>query len=245
MKKAVLAAVLSVFVSAPTLAQDTQDWGYIGAGAPHKWAALNPAYSTCKTGAEQSPVNIDRFAQVALPPITAAYNPSALEVANDGRTVQVNYEPGSGFSVDGKAYELVQIQFHTPSEHYIDGAPYPMEAHFIHTAQDGSLAVIGVMMKVGVPNPTIEGIWQNVPMAGKVKNVSGVSIDASNLMPEDKSYYTYRGSLTTPPCREGVQWYLLKDEIELSATQLKAFQAVYPVNARPIQDLGARTVSGN
>jgi len=220
-------------------------WGYVGGGAAHRWGDLSAEFEACKKGVQQSPVNISEFVQGQLPALNGNYQPSPLEVANNGHTVQVNYAPGSGFRAADKDFNLLQFHFHTPSEHYIDGAPYPMEAHFVHKADDGTLGVIGVMFKVGAHNPVIEGIWQNVPQAGSAKQVEGVEINASDLMPANKGYYKYDGSLTTPPCTEGVQWYVMQDTIELSAKQLTAFQSVFPVNARPIQDLGDRVVRGN
>ncbi len=223
----------------------TVDWGYTSGGGAYKWAELNSSYELCGSGAMQSPININQFVQEDLPALELTYSPVPLVVENNGHTVQVNYAPGSSFSIGGKAYALQQFHFHTPSEHYIDGAPYPMEAHFVHKAEDGSLAVVGVTMKVGAHNPVIEGIWQNVPQAGEIKSVNMVELSADDLMPEDKSYYSYDGSLTTPPCSEGVSWYVLKDPIEISEKQLTAFQAVFPVNARPVQALGDRSVKGN
>ena len=220
-------------------------WGYIGANAAHKWGDLSAQFEMCKKGVEQSPINIDKIVEAPLPPLSASYSSVPLAVENNGHTVQVNYTPGSGFRADDKNFNLMYFKFHTPSEHYVDGAPYPMEVQFFHKAADGSIGVVAVMLKVGAHNPVIEGIWQNVPQAGNVKQVSGVEVNAGDLMPADKSYYKYEGSLTTPPCSEGVKWHVMKEPIELSAAQLKAFQAVFAVNARPIQDLGERTVKGN
>jgi len=221
-------------------------WGYSGAGAAPYWGNLSAEYAACKDGQKQSPINIAKFLQEDVPNIESAYNPSPLSIVNNGHTVQVNYAPGSGFSVDDMRYELLQIHFHTPSEHYLDGAPYPMEAHFVHKAADGTLGVVGVMMKVGEHNHTIEAIWLNTPInAGGTKEVESVEINAADLMPASLDYYKYDGSLTTPPCSEGVRWHVMKDTIELSETQLKAFQALFPVNARPVQPLNDRVVTGD
>jgi len=241
MKKALLLSAFSVFFVSSAFAAD---WGYFGPGAAHKWGDLSEAYQVCKTGGQQSPINIDAYVQEALPPLALSYNPAPLVVGNNGKSVEVEQLDGT-FDAYGKAYKLDHLHFHTPSEHYIDGAPYPMEVHFVHKANDGALAVVGVMLKVGDHNPVIEGIWQNVPQVGESKNVEGVEINVADLLPVDKGYYAYDGSLTTPPCSEGVKWHVMKDPIELSADQLTAFQAVFPVNARPIQALGARKVSGN
>lgn len=220
-------------------------WGYTGTGSASNWGSLDETYHACKDGMKQSPVNINKFMQGQMPPLEISYKASPLAVANNGHTIQVNMEPGSTLSLDGKTYTLAQFHFHTPSEHYLDGAPYPMEAHFVHKAEDGSLAVIGVMMKLGAHNPVIEGIWQNAPTTEGAKATDMVQVTASDLMPEDRGYYSYEGSLTTPPCSEGVRWIVLKNPIELSEKQLGAFQALFPVNARPVQPLGERMVRGD
>lgn len=247
MKKALLVSVLSCFLISPALAEEhsSQSWGYIGSGAPHKWGELGAGFEVCKSGTEQSPVNIDRFMQEGVPALNMAYSAVPLVVANTGYTVQVNVAPGTGFRANDTNFNLLNFQFRTPSEHYVDGAPYPMEAQFFHKAADGAVSIVSVMFKVGAHNPLIEGIWQNVPQVGSSKDVSGVEINPSDLMPEDKSFFIYQGSLTAPPCTEGVTWYVMQEPIELSAQQLKAFQAVFPINARPIQDLGERTIKGN
>ena len=220
-------------------------WGYGAANGAHKWASLDAGFAACGSGEKQSPINIDKFLQEDLPDITPAYQDAPLSVVNNGHSVQVKYAKGSGFSADSIDYGLLQFDFHTPSEHYLDGAPYPMEAHFIHQNAQGGFGIIAVMMKIGAHNPTIEGIWQNVPAAGAVKDVEGVSVNAASLLPENLDYYRYEGSLTTPPCSEGVTWFVMKEPIELSENQLKAFQSVFPVNARPVQPLNDRVVTGD
>ncbi|MCB1721442.1 MAG: carbonic anhydrase family protein [Rhodospirillales bacterium] len=221
-------------------------WGYSGAGAAPYWGTLDGSYGLCASGQEQSPVNIAKFLQEDVPDIMPSYKPSSLEVVNNGHTIQVNYDAGSGFEADGVNYNLLQLHFHTPSEHYLDGAPYPMEMHLVHKAEDGTLGVIGVMMKIGEHNPVIEGVWQNAPIeAGGSKHIDSVEINAADLMPASLEYYKYDGSLTTPPCSEGVHWHVLKEPIELSEMQLKAFQALFPVNARPVQPLNDRVITGD
>jgi len=233
-------------VHAKSSAKPHAYWGYTGAGAAPYWGNLDAAYSACKDGAKQSPVNISKFLQEDLAPLEEAYSPSPLHVVNNGHTIQVNFKEGSGFTVAGVKYNLLQAHFHTPSEHYLDGAPYPMEVHFVHKANDGTLGVVGVMMKVGVHNPAVEGIWQNAPIqAGQEKIVDSVEINAADLLPASLDYYKYEGSLTTPPCSEGVQWHVLKLPIAISEKQLKAFQALFPVNARPVQSLNGRVVTGD
>ena len=251
MKKALLLSALVISMpfqssfAGPGHHHGYAQWGYTGAGAAHRWGDLSSGFEACKNGTAQSPVNIDAFMQGALPPLDVAYNAVSLDVANTGYTVQVNAQNGGGLNFQGKPFTLSHFDFHTPSEHYVDGAPYPMEAQFVHKAPDGSFGIVSVMFKVGAHNPVTEGIWQNVPRAGEVKAVEGVQISVADLLPATRGYFQYQGSLTTPPCSEGVQWFVMKEPITLSAKQLKAFQAVFPVNARPIQDLNGRVVKGD
>ena len=221
-------------------------WGYHGANGAAYWGALDDAYATCADGQEQSPINIAAYLEEDLPALVMDYQDTPLSVSNNGQTLKVSLSGGSTLESDGETYALDHMHFHTPSEHYLDGAPYPMAVHFVHKAADGGLAVVGVMMKLGAHNPVIEGVWQNAPIqAGGTKTVEDVKISAADLMPEAMDYYRYDGSLTTPPCSEGVKWHVLKEPIEVSEKQLKAFQALFPVNARPVQPLGERVVLGN
>ena len=150
--------------------------------------------------------------------------------------IQVNTAGSGALSVDGKSFDLLQFHFHTPSEHYIDGAPYPMEVHFVHKAADGTLGVVGVMFEVGAHNATIDKIWNGI--GGKI------SLSGSELLPNSLDYYKYDGSLTTPPCSEGVKWHVVKQPLSVSEKQLLAFQALFSVNARPVQPLNDRNVGG-
>lgn len=239
MKKLVLTAACAGFMVAPLLAQ-AADWGYAEQHRTAHWQD-----SACNEGKMQSPVNITEYAKAEMPPLELMYKSSPLMVMNSGHTVQAKYAPGSVLKVGGKSYGLLQFDFHTPSEHYISGTPYPMEMHLIHQAEDGELAIIAVMLKVGAQNPIIQGIWDNVPEDGLMRTVEDVEYNALGLLPESWSYYRYVGSLTMPPCAENVQWFVMKAPIEISEAQLKAFQNVYPLNARPVQPLNERTIFGN
>lgn len=219
-------------------------WSYIGMESAEHWGDLSEQYHACKAGMKQSPVNIDTYEGTELPALEFSYEATPLQVVNNGHTVQVNYAPGSQMTVDGKVYQLLQVHFHTPSEHYVDGMPYPMEAHFVHKAADGSLGVVGVMMKIGEANEEIAKIWANVPAAGHTANIETAHFDGTGLLPANHAYYSYSGSLTTPPCSEGVAWHVLKHSITISREQLTAFQNLYPVNARPVQPLHGRVVKG-
>lgn len=222
-------------------------WGYgTGAMGSDGWGDVSAEFTTCKTGTKQSPINISKFYQEDLPNIEPLYNEVPLSVVNNGRTLEFNYAPGSGFKIDGLGYRLQKFIFHTPSEHYMDGAPYPMELQFVHQADDGSWAIVAVMIKAGEHNKFIEALWQNAPAnTGGEKTIEDVKLSATDLMPSSLDYYRYDGSLTMPPCTEGVQWMVLKEPIEASEEQIKTFQKLFPTNARPVQPLGDRVVTGD
>ncbi|KST61924.1 carbonic anhydrase [Mastigocoleus testarum] len=217
-------------------------WGYIGEEGPGNWAKLSPEFSSCKSGRSQSPINIDSSAIGAdLPELEVNYGNSPLKVINNGHTIQVNYEPGSFLTVDGESYELVQFHFHHPSEHKIDNESFPMELHLVHQNHQGAFAVLGVLLKQGEENKTLESIWKAIPNTQRGKEISSdVTINATNLLPTDLNSYRYHGSLTTPPCSENVHWIVLQKPVEVSNLQVQTFAELFPMNARPVQSLNRR-----
>ncbi len=211
-------------------------WGYTGHEGPGNWAELSGAYETCGSGLNQSPVDIVRGSPATLDEIEFHYQPAALDVVNNGHTIQVNYAPGSYMIVGGKRYELLQFHFHTPSEHTVEGHSYALEAHFVHENQEGGLAVVGVLMESGGANHVLIPIWEYMPATAKASHqADSLHINAANLLPENKHYYFYNGSLTTPPCSEGVKWFVMEHATSLSQPQLKKFFSVIGANARPVQ----------
>ncbi|MFQ5468762.1 MAG: carbonic anhydrase family protein [Gammaproteobacteria bacterium] len=217
-------------------------WSYGGIGAPVYWGELRDEFSTCGEGSSQSPIDIS-FANVApLADIQAKYLNSDLHVVNNGHAIQVDIDNGSSIVVDGKWYELLQFHFHSPSEHTIGGKAYPMVAHLVHKAADGQLGVIGVMITIGKANALIEKIWANIPAHAGEKFDSDDQINTSGILPRDMSYFNYSGSLTTPPCTEGVNWMVLTAPITISQEQLDQFQALYTGTARPVQPLNGRNI---
>jgi len=219
-------------------------WGYEGEGAPANWEKLKPEFVLCGTGKSQSPIDIDKTYKTAVDPIGFAYKQTPLKIVNNGHAVQVNVEPGSTAMIDGAKYELVQFHFHAPSEHSVKGKLYDMEMHLVHKNESGDLAVAGVMMKKGQPNKIIQVLWDNLPAEVNKENVvSGISVDAASLLPKDRSAYHYYGSLTTPPCSEGVNWTVLKTPIEVSEEQVQKFRTLMGVeNNRPVLDVNKRFV---
>ncbi len=222
-------------------------WGYEGAAGPAHWGDLSNDFALCKSGKSQSPIDIDTASVQPgnLGPIEFHYQPlDGFEVVNNGHTFKVPVSNGSYAVIGGKRYELVQFHFHVPSEHTIDGKPADMVAHLVHKADDGQLAVVGVLMSEGAPNPALTPVWSHLPKHEGKASGSG-TVDLMAMMPADKSYYNYSGSLTTPPCSEGVNWNVLKSTASVSAEQVAAFTAVFPKSVRPTQPLNGRVVTLN
>jgi len=218
-------------------------WSYSGEGAPYLWGSLKKEFATCGTGKSQSPIDISSVTVSSLPAINVDYKDTPLDVVNNGHSIQVNYAEGSSITVGGKRYALLQFHFHAPSEHTIGGKSYPMVVHLVHKADDGQLAVIGVMIRAGYENHLINKIWQHIPAAvGESVKVADVSVNAIGLLPRDPTYFDYSGSLTTPPCTEGVHWMFMAAPIDLAAGQIEKFTALYTGNNRPVQPLNGRVV---
>jgi carbonic anhydrase len=220
-------------------------WSYTGPTGPGHWAELEQGFGTCRLGNTQSPIDIrDRDAiKAPLPAIEFDYKASPLVVVDNGHTIQVNYAPGSGITVAGRRYELLQFHFHKPSEERLNGRAYPMVAHLVHKHADGALAVVGVLIERGARQPVIQAVFDNLPpRAGSEVAIAGVSIDVAALLPQNKAYHTFTGSLTTPPCSEGVTWFVLKQPSHLSTAQINQFGRRYAMNARPVQPLNGREI---
>jgi carbonic anhydrase len=226
------------------------DWSYEGTKGPAHWATLKPDFKACGEGPLQSPVNISTFAKGDLPDIAFSYQDIPLSLSNTGRMLKVAVPAGSKAGIGGHDYALEHISFHTPSEHYMDGSPYPMEVHFVHKDAKGAVDVIAVMMKIGAANETIEKLWSHIPAApGQDIPVQspaeGMTFSPYDLLPAGPEYYSYQGSLTTPPCTEGVSWQVMQQPIEISEAQLTKFQQLFAHNARPLQGLNGRVVKGD
>lgn len=219
-----------------------QHWSYSGHGGPTKWGELDQAYATCKLGKVQSPIDIRGAKAADLPAIKFDYKPSPLKLIDNGHTIQVNYAPGSSIDVGGTRYELVQFHFHKPSEEKIEGKSHAMVAHLVHKGGDGKLAVVAVLLDKGGASSTIDAIWENLPKEREKEASVEAMVDAATLLPGDKGYYTFEGSLTTPPCSEEVRWFVLKTPVKISEREIAAFGKLYPKNARPTQPLNGRAI---
>jgi len=220
-------------------------WGYKGDVSPAHWSELNEKFTMCSKGTQQSPINIVASKDINLDALGFDYNTKSTSVINNGHTVQVNIASGSSVMIDGQAYELKQFHFHTPSENNINGKSYPLEAHFVHSTKDGQLAVVAVMFEYGEENPVINKIWSKFPLKLNHKESLELSEnDINAILPKDKDYYKFMGSLTTPPCSQNVKWNVFKTTVTISKDQVKKFFDIFEhTNNRPLQDVNDRTIS--
>jgi len=217
-------------------------WGYSGEGGPANWGKLSGDYALCGSGLNQSPINLTGFVEAELPPLTFNYAGMAVEILNNGHTVQANYHPGSNLVVDGRIFHLKQFHFHAPSENLLNGKSYALEAHFVHADDDGDLAVVAVLFTEGEANRTLGLLWDQLPQAGS-SEILAAQVRATDLLPEDRDYYRFNGSLTTPPCSQGVIWLVMKQTLPVSTEQVKRFSRLLGgPNNRPVQPLNARMV---
>lgn len=217
-------------------------WSYDGEGGPADWGRMKPEFAACSAGKRQSPIDIREGIKLALDPVTFDYKPSAFKVHDNGHTIQVNLAAGNSIDVLGQRFELVQFHFHRPSEESIDGRRFDMVAHFVHKSLEGRLAVVAVLIERGSAQGQLQQVWNNLPLEkGDTVNARGV-LDLERLLPSDRGYFTYMGSLTTPPCSEGVLWMVMKQPVQATAEQLGVFARLYPMNARPIQSASGRLI---
>lgn len=233
-------AEIPAAASAPT---EEVHWGYTEEAGPEAWGTLSPEFATCDAGMQQSPIDLVDAVREELPDPVFEYRPAPLRIMNNGHTLQVPYPSGSAMTVGDTTYQLLQFHLHTPSEHRIDGAELPMELHLVHRGPTGGLAVVGVMVEPGAENAALVPLRNRLPTtAGAEIDVPSVSIDAAELLPSARTSYRYPGSLTTPPCTEGVRWIVLTEPIRMSEEQIEAMRAILTTSNRPVQPLGNRTL---
>ncbi|HUL19556.1 MAG TPA: carbonic anhydrase family protein [Steroidobacteraceae bacterium] len=224
--------------------EEGPSWSYAGETGPSHWASEDLSYRVCGTGRYQSPIDIKNATPKALSPIAFDYQPIPLTVTDTGHTMQVSAPPGSGgITVGEERYELVQFHFHRPSEESINGKRFQMEVHLVHKNARGELAVVSVLLRGGNSNPVLREVFDNLPPSGqKEASVPGVTLDPTQLLPKVRGYYTFEGSLTTPPCSEHVRWFVLRRAMQASSGEIVLFAARYPNNARPTQPRAGRPV---
>ena len=251
--KYIAVVVLTMGAIGPATAQH---WGYSGEAAPQNWSKLDPKFAMCATGKHQSPIDLASFTKGDSKPVKLDYKKGATEILNhghvvqinseilnNGHTVQINYQPGSTLTADGRTFELKQFHFHSPSENTFNGKHFPLEGHLVHADKDGNLAVVAVMFTEGAANPFIASLWKQMPNKAGDKNTLVSPVSVLEMLPAERSYYRFEGSLTTPPCSEGVRWLVVKKPVTASKAQIDAFtKAVGFANNRPVQPLNDRKV---
>ncbi|MEX1083460.1 MAG: carbonic anhydrase [Xanthobacteraceae bacterium] len=215
-------------------------WSYEGATGPDKWGNLDAASKICSAGTQQSPIDIAGPIKAQLPPLRISWRKTADTIVNNGHTIQLNTAEGGTLTLGKDTYRLLQFHFHRPSEHLIGGKSFPMEAHFVHGKASGGLAVVGVLMTTGKPNPVFNKIVATMPAQAGPPITADTAIDPNGLLPRNRDYYRYAGSLTTPPCSETVEWLLLTNSIQAAEADIAGFAKLYAMNARPVQPLNRR-----
>jgi carbonic anhydrase len=223
-------------------ARHPDHWSYEGAGGPQRWGSMKPEFAKCTSGSRQSPIDIRDGIRVQLDPVQFDYKPSSYRVLDNGHTIQVNVATGNHIEVMGRRFELLQFHFHRPSEERIDGRQFDMVAHLVHKDLEGKLAVVAVLLDRGSAQPLVQSVWNNIPLEKGDEVAARGTLDLNALLPPDRSYFTYMGSLTTPPCSEGVLWMVMKQPVPISAEQISIFARLYPMNARPIQSVAGRLI---
>lgn len=218
------------------------DWSYKGKSGPEYWGKISSRYRACSDGNSQSPINITGGVNVAQTKITYTYKGSGYEVVNNGHTLQVTTKPGSKIELEKQIYNLKHMHLHTPGEHKISGRSYLMEAHLVHSDNKGTLTVIAVMFRSGRDNKSIAAILQSAPKK-RGSNPLLKPLNLSKLLPQNKDHFTYTGSLTMPPCTEGVRWIVMKNPITASDKQMKKLKQIMGANSRPIQPLNSRMIT--
>ncbi|HLL17700.1 MAG TPA: carbonic anhydrase family protein, partial [Rubrivivax sp.] len=216
----------------------TGPWGYAGPGGPASWGGA------CSTGQRQSPIDIKGGLAVDLEPVQFAYQGSRFGVVDNGHTVQVNMAAGNHIVLGGRRFDLQQFHFHRPSEERIDGRQFEMSVHLVHKDEQGRLAVVTVLLDKGPSQvqPVVQKVWNNLPLERGEEAVARAPLDLNELLPADRKYYTYMGSMTTPPCSEGVQWVVMRQPVTVTAEQIELFARIYPMNSRPLQSAAGRRI---
>lgn len=215
-------------------------FAYEGEDGPENWAELSGHYEDCGAGQAQSPIDLTAANLADLQNIAFAYGETAVNILNNGHTIQVDQIQGSQITIEGETYQLAQFHFHAPSEHAVNGQRFPIEMHLVHKNADGNLAVVGVFIAEGAENSAFTPVWEHLPEEETGIMTTGATVQLASLLPADQTVYRYGGSLTTPPCSEGVLWSVMSSPVEMSAEQIAAFTEIIAGNNRPLQPLNVR-----
>jgi len=245
-----LTAIAALLFGCATLcaAQNGANWTYEGKTGPLAWGRLDPAYAACSKGHEQSPLDIrSTHLDKSLQPLEFHYIAAPMTLENTGRGIIAHVDPGSIMEANGVRYHLVELDFHHPSEHPIKGKLADMEIDLIHRSDDGKVAIVAVRLNQdrGFPNALLSTLWAHLPKAPNTSAKVPDLVSAGGLLPEGRGYWTYIGSMVTPPCAEGVRWFVFQDDLSISRDQFRAFSNLYRMNTRPMQDAHGRRIEAN
>jgi carbonic anhydrase len=233
------AAAAAILAAAP---KHGTVWSYEGELGPANWSKINVDWAKCGMGNRQSPIDLRDGIKVNLEQIGFDYHPSSFNEVNNGHTIQVTVGGGNFITVGNQTYELQQFHFHRPSEEKVNGKGTEMVMHLVHRSAEGKIAIVAVLLERGQPHGLMQTIWDNLPLE-KQEVVSPSSvIDPMDALPQKRDYFTYMGSMTEPPCTEGVLWLVFKQPRQASPAQMALFSRLYPLNARPVQSTGGRMI---
>ena len=235
-------AIMQAAATAPVKQLHGTHWSYEGETGPANWGKINVAWSKCGTGERQSPIDLRDGMKVDLEQIVFDYKPSSFNVMDNGHTIQVTVASGNYIHIGGRSYELMQFHFHRPSEERINGKGFEMVVHMVHKDPEGKLAVLAVLLERGKAHGTIQTVWNNLPLEKHDTVSPSIVLDVNELLPKGREYFTYMGSLTTPPCSEGVLWLVMKEPVQAAPAQMALFARLYPLNARPVQASSGRVI---
>ncbi|NHZ80116.1 carbonic anhydrase family protein [Massilia sp. CCM 8695] len=235
-------AVAAITQPPPARPFHSEHWSYEGETGPANWGKINSAWAKCDTGTRQSPIDLRDGMKVDLEQITFDYKPSGFSVVDNGHTVQVTVGGGNFLTVQNRSYELLQFHFHRPSEERVNGKGFEMVVHMVHKDPEGKLAVLAVLLERGKGNNLIQTVWNNLPLEKLDVVNPNVVLDVADMLPQRRDYFTFMGSLTTPPCNEGVLWLVMKQPMQASPAQMALFSRMYPLNARPLQSSAGRMI---
>lgn len=217
-------------------------WSYEGDSGPANWSKINVDWAKCGNGSRQSPIDIRDGMKVELEQISFDYHPSSFNVVDNGHTVQVGVSGGNYITVQNRMFELQQFHFHRPSEERINGKAFEMVVHLVHRDAEGRQAVLALLLERGAPQATIQTVWNNLPLEKFETMQPSILLDPAEMLPARRDYYTYMGSMTEPPCSEGVLWMVMKQPVQASPAQMALFSRLYPLNARPVQPANGRII---
>jgi carbonic anhydrase len=219
-------------------------WSYEGERGPDAWGKLLPEFQACSAGREQTPIDLKDSIRAEPGLLSYAYKRMPVRIVNNGHTIQINCPAGSQAQIAGQTYDLLQYHFHHPSEHVLSGQRFQLELHLVHRGKAGELAVVGVFIRPGQANAALQSLWSVMPAKPGPEKWTSVSVSPDRFLPINSTYFRYYGSLTTPPCSEGVLWTVYREPIEASEAQIRQFAQIFPNNARPLQPLNRRFLLG-